>query len=78
MDADFEDRAKQAAGTAGTFAGAMSGARLFGSFVPIPFIGPVVGAVVGGVLGGEVGRRLGKAVVEGGNAFVKTLISPAS
>jgi phage tail tape-measure protein len=78
MDDDFESRAKQAAGTAGTFAGAMSGARLFGSFVPIPFVGPVVGAVVGGVVGGEVGRRLGKAVVEGGNAFFKTLISPSS
>ena len=51
---------------------------MFGSFLPIPFVGPVVGAVVGGVLGGEVGRRLGKAVVEGGNAFLKTLISPTS
>lgn len=78
MEDDFESRAKQAAGTAGTFAGAMSGARLFGSFVPVPFVGPVLGAVVGGVLGGEAGRRLGKAVVEGGNAFVKTLISPGA
>jgi hypothetical protein len=56
----------------------MAGARLFGSVVPIPFVGPVVGAVVGGVVGSELGRRLGKAVVEGGSAFVKTLTAPAS
>ena len=75
---DFEEQAVQAGGTAGTLAGAISGARLLGGVVPIPFVGPVVGAVVGGVVGSELGRRLGKAVVNGGSAFVQTLTSPTS
>jgi hypothetical protein len=69
---NFDDRAKQAGGTAGTVAAALSGAKFLGDLVPIPFVGPVVGAVVGGVVGSEVGRRLGKAVIDGGSAFVKT------
>ena len=59
-------------------AGALSGAKLLGRVVPIPFVGPVVGAVVGGVVGSELGRRLGKAVVNGGTAFVETLKSSTS
>jgi hypothetical protein len=39
VDDDFEERAKQAGGTAGTVAGAMSGARLLGAVVPVPFVG---------------------------------------
>ena len=36
MNDDFEDRAKQAAGTAGTFAGAMSGGVCLGPFCRSP------------------------------------------
>jgi phage tail tape-measure protein len=75
---EFEDKAVQAGGTAGTLAGAISGAKLLGGVVPIPFVGPVVGAVVGGVVGSELGRRLGKAVINGGTAFVQTLTSSTS
>lgn len=74
----FDDRAKDAAATAGTVARAMSGAKLLSGVIPLPFVGPVVGAVVGGVIGSEVGRRLGKAVIDGGSTFVRTLTSPTS
>jgi outer membrane lipoprotein SlyB len=41
--------------------------------LPVAGVGTFAGAVVGGIVGNEVGKRLGRAVVDGFNAFTKTL-----
>ncbi|MDQ1521117.1 MAG: hypothetical protein QOI55_2190 [Actinomycetota bacterium] len=60
-------------GIAGLAGGLLTGARIGSAVLPVAGVGTFAGAVVGGIVGNEVGKRLGRAVVDGFNAFTKTL-----
>jgi phage tail tape-measure protein len=49
---------------AGLGAGALSGAILGQTLIPIPGVGAVTGAVLGGLVGSEVGKSVGGTILD--------------
>jgi phage tail tape-measure protein len=49
---------------AGLGAGALSGALLGQTIIPIPGVGAVAGAVLGGLVGSEVGKSVGGPILD--------------
>ena len=70
----MDEKEKEAIGKAAGMSAGVAGGAMVGTMVsPVPVVGTFVGGVVGGVIGSWVGPPVGRALIEGGEAFLRSI-----